>query len=102
MANTERVPVVVSEDYSEIAKLVECSRRFDMCEDGGLRLEGERNETGEAVRLVLQLPELAQVIHALLERLDVAVQHPASAASSHLVPGAMHLEPLGGCFFPAA
>ena len=73
-----------------------------MGEHRRLRFEGERNEAGKAAGFVLQLAQLAQMIDALLERLDVAVEHRAGAAAAHLMPGAMHLEPFLGGFFAAA
>ena len=42
------------------------------------------------------------MIDALRVRLDVAVEHRRRAAHAHLVPGAMHLQPLLGRLLPAA
>ena len=57
-----------------------------------LRLVGQGDERRESPRLVLQGPELAQVIHPVGQRLDVAIEHGAGAASAHPVPGPMHLQ----------
>jgi hypothetical protein len=67
-----------------------------------LRLVGEGDERGEAVRFVLQLAQAAQVVDAVRHGLDVAVEHGAGAALAHLVPGAMDLEPFLGAFLAAA
>src|ERR1700757_1799602 len=39
------------------------------------------------------------MIDALSERLDVTIEHRASAAATHLMPDAMDIEPFGSCFF---
>ena len=57
-----------------------------------LGLIRERNESGEAAGFVLQRAELAQMIHAIGQRLHVAKEHRARAAPAHLMPGAMHVE----------
>src|SRR2546430_17314004 len=41
------------------------------------------------------------MVDPLLERLDVAIKHRASAATPHLMPGPMNIEPLLGSFFTA-
>src|SRR5437764_12859653 len=53
------------------------------------------------VGYVLHLAEMAQMIDALSERLDVAIEHRAGATAAHLVPDAMYIEPFGGRFFAA-
>ena len=75
-----------------------------MCgKDRGLgRFESERNEAGESAGLILQFAELAQMIDPLLERLDVPIEHGASAAAAHWMPGPMNIEPFGGGFFATA
>ena len=62
----------------------------------------EWDEAGESMRLVLQLAEQAQMLHPLLERLNMTVEHGARAAAPHLVPDAMHIEPFFGALFPPA
>ena len=64
-----------------------------------LRLIGERNERGEAVRLVLQRAQLPQMIHAVGERFDMAVEHGAGAALAQTVPGAVDIQIFLGGFF---
>src|SRR3981081_3151066 len=86
----------------KIAKLFESRRRLDVCKDGGLRLESEWDEAGEAASFVLELAQLAQMINTLLERFDVTVKHCARAMAAHCVPGAMHVEPFLRSFFAAA
>ncbi len=75
---------------------------FDVREDGRLRLEGKWNKSGKSSRFILQFAELTQVIDPLLQRLDVAIEHGASAAATHLVPGAVDLEPFLRAFLAAA
>ena len=66
-----------------------------------LRLIRERNQRGEAVRLILQRAELPQVIHAVGRRFDVAVKHRAGAATAELVPVTVDPEVfLGGFLAP--
>src|SRR6478736_3229843 len=66
------------------------------------RLERKRNKPGEPAGLILQLPQLAQMIGPMSKRFDVSVEHRARAASAHRMPDAMHVEPFGGGFLPAA
>src|SRR6266436_5529820 len=77
--------VQVNSAHREIAKLVKCGGAFDVGKDSaGLgRLESERNKTGKAAGLILQLTQLAQMIGAVSERLDVTVKHRARAATAH-------------------
>src|ERR1700730_4472927 len=77
--------VQVNSADREIAKLVKCRGAFDVGKDSvGLgRLESERNKTGKAAGLILELPQLAQMIGAVSERLDVTVKHRARAATAH-------------------
>src|SRR5438034_8825300 len=42
------------------------------------------------------------MIDALSDCLDMAVEHGASAAAAHLVPGTMDIQPFGGSLFAAA
>jgi len=42
------------------------------------------------------------MIDAVGESFDMSVEHGASAATAHAVPGAMDIGPLGGSFFSAA
>ena len=73
-----------------------------MGQDGGIRLEGERDEAGEPVGFILQFPELAEMIDAVLESFDMTVEHRAGAAASHVVPNAVDIEPfLGALLAPA-
>src|SRR5213075_2107283 len=47
---------------------------------------------------VLQLAQLAQMVDAIGERLNVAIEHRAGSASAKLVPGAVNVEIFGGGF----
>ena len=80
------------------AQRVEAGRRILHRDVVVLRLIGQRDEADEAVRLVLQVAQLAQVIHAVGERLDVAVEHGAGAAPPQPMPGAMDVEIFLGGF----
>src|SRR4051812_14816683 len=73
-----------------------------MRQDGGLWLEGERDEAGKARRLVLQPTQLSEMINTLLERFDVAVEHGAGAPATHGMPRPMDLQPLVRVFFAPA
>ena len=78
---------------SKIAQLLERRRGFDVGENRGLWFESEWHKAGEAAGFILQLAKLPQMIDAVGECLDVAVEHGAGAAAPHVVPGAMDLEP---------
>ena len=77
--------VEVNSAHREIAKLFKCGGAFDVGKDpvGLGRFESERNKTGKTPGLILQLTQLAQMISAMSERLDVTVEHRASAATAH-------------------
>ena len=96
--------IEVNSAHREIAKLFECGGPFDVGKDpvGLGRFKRERNEPGESAGLVLQFPKLAEMIHPLSKRFDVAIEHRARAAAAHSVPGAMHIKPFSGSFFAAA
>src|SRR6184192_2073794 len=96
--------IEVNSAHREIAKLFECGGPFDVGKDpvGLGRFKRERNEPGESAGLILQLPKLAEMIHTLSKRFDVAIKHRARAAAAHRVPGAMYIKPFSGSFFPAA
>ena len=66
-----------------------------------LRLIRQRNETDEAAGLVLQISQLAQMIHAVGEGFDMAEEHRAGAAPAHLVPGAVDVQVFVGGFLAA-
>src|SRR5215475_13471835 len=66
------------------------------------RLERKRNKPSKPAGLILQLPQLAQMISPMSKRFDVSVKHRACAAAAHRMPGAMHVEPFVGGFLPAA
>ena len=55
-------------------------------------LIGQGNEACESVAEVLLSSQLVQVIDAVFERLDVAVEHGAGAAPPESVPGAMDVQ----------
>lgn len=64
-------------------------------------LVGEGDEAGEALGLVLQLAEVVEVIDAVFERFEVAVEHGAGATTAELVPLLVEVEPFLGGFFAA-
>ena len=61
-------------------------------------LIGQGDEARESAAAVLLAPQLVQVIHAVFQRLDVAVEHGAGAAASQLVPGAVDAQVLLAAF----
>src|SRR5215831_17737410 len=61
--------------------------------DSVLRVEGQRNETIEPARLILQLPQPHKMIDAFLERFDVTIQHGRIRSDAHLVNSPRDLEP---------
>ena len=70
-----------------------------MRENGGLRLKGKGNETGEPASFILELAQLPQMIDPMGQGFNMAVEHGAGAAAAHLMPGAMDLEPLSRRLF---
>ena len=86
----------------EVAKLIESGRPWDAGERRALGLEGERNKAGETSRFILELPQLSQVVDPVFVRLDVPVEHRASAAATHPVPGSMHVKPFRSAFLAPA
>src|SRR5438445_136007 len=74
---------------SEVAKLFDRGGGFDMGKDRGLRFESKRDKTGETAGLILQLAQLAQMVNAMSQGLDVSVEHGARAPATHGVPDAM-------------
>src|ERR1700730_4178026 len=85
----------------EIAKLIDGRSTFDVSEHGGLWFKRERDEAAKAARFILKLPKLSQMVDALLESFDVAVEHRARAAATQSVPNSMNVEPFFGGFFAA-
>ncbi len=63
-------------------------------ERGVLRLEGPRDEGGEAARLFLQIVDHLEVVDALLQRFAYAEHHGGGGAHAELVRGAMHVHPV--------
>ena len=61
----------------------------------------QRDEPDETARLLLQRPQLTEMIHAVGERFDMAVKHRAGAAPAHPVPGAVNVEIFLGRFLPS-
>src|SRR5215471_4710429 len=77
--------VEVDTAYREITQLFKCGCTLDVGEDPvGLRwLECKRNKPCESAGLILQLPQLAQMISAMSKRFDVSVKHCARASAAH-------------------
>ena len=67
-----------------------------------MRFKSERNESREAMGFILQFAQLPQMIDPLRGALDMSVKHRAGAAPAHLVPRAMHIQPLRRGFFSSA
>src|SRR5262249_7520359 len=59
-----------------------------------LRLEGPGDEGGEAARLFLQIVNVLEVVHAMLERFAAAEHHGGGGAHAQLVRGAMDMQPI--------
>ena len=90
----EMVNVIeVNATDSEIAKLLKSGSGLYVREHRRLRLESKWDETGETASFILQCAKLSQMIDPVFERLDMAVEHRASAAASHSVPGSMDIKP---------
>ena len=56
-------------------------------------MEGERNKRLEAMRFILKLAELEEVVHAVNIGFDMAVKHGGVRVQSQLVSRAMDFEP---------
>ena len=95
--------VEVNTAHREISQLLKRGGALDVGKDvvGLRRLERKRNKPSEPAGLILELPQLPQVISPMSKRLDVSVKHRACAAATHRMPGAMDIEPLVGGFLAA-
>src|SRR5688572_5906191 len=82
----DRLRQQVVERGREVAHLVGQAR--------AVGLERPGDEGAEAARLVLELPDPAHVLHALLERLDVAVHHRRRGGDAEAVSLAHDAEPI--------
>src|SRR5436190_19166694 len=91
--------IEVNATDGKIAKLLERRSRFDVSEHGCLRFKSKRNESGKAPCFILQFAQLPQVVDPLWQRLNVSIEHRASAAATHIVPGPMNIQPFRGAFF---
>src|SRR5205823_6449284 len=99
----EMIDVIeINAAHGKIAKLLKRRRGFHVREDGRLRLESKRDESGKTAGFILQLAELAQMIDAVSKGFDMSVKHRARAAAAHSMPGSVDVEPFLGCFFPSA
>src|SRR5262249_41814200 len=96
--------VEVNSAHCEVTQLLKRRGALDVGKDSvGLRwLECKRNKPGEPASLILQLPQLVQMINPMSKRFDVSVKHRACAAAAHRMPGAMHVEPFSTRFLSAA
>src|SRR5262245_44369656 len=96
--------VEINTAHCEVTQLLKRGGALDVGENPvRLRwLECKRNKPREPAGLILQLPQLAQMISAMGKRFDVSVKHRACAAATHRMPGAMHVEPFSGRFLSAA
>src|SRR4051812_27688383 len=95
--------IEVNTAHREIAQLLEGGGALDAGKNAVRlrRLERKRNKSGEPDGFILQLPQLAQMISPMSNRLDVSIKHRACAASAHRMPDAMHIKPFGGRFLAA-
>src|SRR2546423_306341 len=66
----------------KVAKLLKRRSRLDIREHGSLRFKGKRNEPGEPACFILQFAQLAQVVDALHQSLDMSIKHGASAVTT--------------------
>jgi hypothetical protein len=73
-----------------------------MFQFGGFRHKGKGDKPGKPAGLVLEFPQLPQMIDSLLDRFDMTEQHRAGAAPPHLVPNPMNLFPFFGSLLAAA
>ena len=94
---------VVEEESAdgEIAKIVEAGRRRSLpaeldAELVVVRVIRERNVGEETARLVLQVAQQRQMLDAILDRLDVTVEHRAVGADPEPVRGPMDIDPVFG------
>lgn len=78
------------------------ARLLDVVELRVLRMERQRDEGLEAVRLVLQFAQLAEVVDAVLGLFDMAVEHRGVGAQAQLVSGAVDFEPVAAVRFVLA
>ena len=71
--------IKVNTAHREIPQLFKCRGALDVSKDsvGLRRLERKRNKPRETAGLILQLPQLAQVISSMSKRFDVSVKHRA-------------------------
>ena len=83
------------------AQGVEARRRMVHRDVVVLRLVGQRDKADEPVRFILQGAQLAQVVHAVGQGLDMAEEHGARAAAAQAMPGAMDIEVFFGGFLAA-
>src|SRR5689334_22671755 len=72
--------IEVDSAHSNGAQRIKAGGRMLNLDPVVVRLIGQGNESGEAVSLVLERAELAQMVDPVSERLDMAVKHGASAA----------------------
>src|SRR5215468_8455267 len=96
--------VEVNTAHCEVTQLLKCGGALDVGENPvRLRwLECKRNKPREPAGLILQLPQLAQMISPMSKRFDVSIKHRACAAAAHRMPSAMHVKPFSGRFLSAA
>src|ERR1700736_1810682 len=94
--------IEINPAHGEVTQLLDGRSAFDVSEHSRLRFKRERNKAAKAYRFVLKLTELSQMVDAMFERLDVAVEHRASAATAHPMPDPMDIEPFLGRLLTAA
>src|SRR5438105_15636640 len=69
-----------------------------MREHSRLRLKRKWNKTGKATRFILKRAQLAQVIDAMMESLNVSIEHRTRATAAHFMPRPMGIQPFLCCF----
>src|SRR6202521_779306 len=79
--------------YSDIAQVGVTARLGNVRKRGVVRMKRQRDERHEPVRLVLQLAQLDEVIHALFLGFHVPVKHGGVRAQSDFVRLASDVEP---------
>ena len=97
--------VQVQAPDSQVAQVVEARRAGTLptqrhAKRVVIRVIRERDVGQESAGLVLQVSQHGEVLHAVLDRLHMPVQHRAVAADAEGMRGAMHADVVGATQFP--
>ena len=90
--------------HGQIPEFIKRRRTSDVAQFRTRRsaFKRKRNKTREPAGLILQCPQLPQMIHTLLERFHMSKEHRRRAAHPHFVPRAVHIRPFLRRLLPAA